>query len=79
MTSQMVGAKAALAVKGTGASQRAGRLRDQFHEVARFKHLSVRTERAYWEWVVRFLKFYRSQNPEFRRQNDNEILDGASK
>ena len=24
-----------------------GKLRDQFHEVARFKHLVVRTERAY--------------------------------
>jgi hypothetical protein len=32
------------------------RLKDQFHEVARFKHLSPRSERAYWEWVVRFLK-----------------------
>lgn len=35
------------------------RLRDQFHEVARFKHLSLRTEAAYWGWVVRFLKFQR--------------------
>jgi hypothetical protein len=23
----------------------------QFHEVARFKHLSSRPERTYWEWV----------------------------
>ena len=30
------------------------RLRDQFHEVARFKHQSLRTEGAYWEWVVRY-------------------------
>ena len=30
-----------------------GTLKDQFHEVARFKHLSSRTETSYWEWVVR--------------------------
>jgi hypothetical protein len=30
-----------------------GRLREQFHEVARFKHLSPRSEQSYWEWVVK--------------------------
>ena len=34
------------------------KLQDQFHEVMRFKHLSERTETAYWQWVVRFLKFH---------------------
>lgn len=29
------------------------RLREQFHEVPRFKYLSLRTEQSYWEWVVR--------------------------
>jgi len=38
-----------------------GRLKEQFHEVARFKHLSLRTEQAYWEWVVRYLKFHRER------------------
>jgi integron integrase len=33
------------------------RLREQFHEVCRFKHLSARTEEAYWGWVRRFLVF----------------------
>jgi hypothetical protein len=37
------------------------KLRDQFHEVARFKHLSLRTEQTYWEWVVRYLKFWRDR------------------
>lgn len=37
------------------------RLQDQFHEAARFKHLSPRSETAYWEWVVRFLKFHRER------------------
>jgi hypothetical protein len=34
------------------------KLQEQFHEVMRFKHLSERTETAYWQWVVRFLKFH---------------------
>ena len=33
------------------------RLRDQLHEVCRFRHLSERTEEAYWGWVRRFLVF----------------------
>ena len=37
------------------------RLQDQFHEVARFKHLSWLTEEAYWAWVIRFLKFHRRE------------------
>jgi integron integrase len=47
-----------------------GRLKDQFHEVARFKHLSSRTETAYWEWVVRFLKFHREKAGEWRHPRD---------
>ncbi len=35
------------------------RLREQFHEVARFKYFSERTEDSYWQWVVRYLKFHR--------------------
>jgi integron integrase len=35
------------------------KLREQFHEVMRFKHFSQRTEEAYWGWVVRFLRFHR--------------------
>jgi len=37
------------------------RLQDQFHEVARLKHLSLRTEQSYWEWVVRYLRFHRER------------------
>ena len=46
------------------------RLKDQFHEVARFKHLSYRTETAYWEWVVRFLKFHRKLAGDWRHPRD---------
>lgn len=38
------------------------KLREQFHEVARFKYLSSRTEATYWQWVVRFLKFHRGRS-----------------
>ncbi len=37
------------------------RLRDQFHEVCRFKYFSQRTEDSYWQWVVRYLKFHRGK------------------
>jgi hypothetical protein len=29
------------------------KLRDRVHEVARFKHLSPRTEQSYWDWMRR--------------------------
>jgi hypothetical protein len=51
-------ANTALPFEGFSPNPKA-RLRDQFHEVARFKHLSPLTEDAYWDWVVRFLKFQR--------------------
>jgi integron integrase len=37
------------------------KLKDQFHEVCRFKYFSQRTEDSYWQWVVRFLKFHRKK------------------
>ena len=37
------------------------RLKEQFHEVCRFKHVSLRTEEAYWAWVVRLVKFFGSK------------------
>ncbi len=46
------------------------RLKDQFHEVVRFKHLSPRTERAYWEWVVRYLKFHKERAGDWRHPRD---------
>jgi integron integrase len=45
------------------------KLRDQFHEVMRLKHFSQRTEEAYWQWVLRFLKFYR-QGKTWRHPKD---------
>ena len=45
-------------------------MREQFHEVARFKHLSLRTEGAYWEWVMRYLKFHRNKSGGWRHPKD---------
>ncbi len=38
-----------------------GRLKEQFHEVCRFKHLAVRSEEAYWGWVVRLVRHFDSK------------------
>jgi integron integrase len=46
------------------------RLKDQFHEVARFRHLSPRSEATYWEWVVRFLKFHRERAGAWQHPRD---------
>jgi integron integrase len=37
------------------------RLKEQFHEVCRFKHVAMRTEEAYWGWVVRLVRFFGSK------------------
>jgi len=37
------------------------RLRDQFREVCRFKHLSQRTEEAYWGWTRQYLLFHKRE------------------
>ena len=34
------------------------RLKSQFHEVCRFRHVSLRTEEAYWAWVVRLVRHF---------------------
>jgi integron integrase len=50
------------------------RLRQQFHEVARFKHLSFRTEQTYWDWIRRFLRFHRDLHGVWRHPRE---LGGA--
>ncbi len=34
-------------------------LREQVREVMRFYHYSERTEGAYWQWIVRYLRFHK--------------------
>ena len=70
MTPQPLPANAALAPLGKLLPNPKTRLKDQFHEVARFKHLSFRTETTYWEWVVRFLKFHKGRAGDWRHPRD---------
>ena len=37
------------------------RLKAQFHEVCRFRHVALRTEEAYWAWVVRLVRHFDSK------------------
>ena len=53
------------------------RLREQFHEVARFRYLSGRTETTYWQWVVRYLKFHR-QDGQWRHPRELVAKDIAA-
>ncbi len=39
------------------------RLREQVREVARFRHLSLRTEQAYWDWIRRYIIFHGKKHP----------------
>ena len=39
------------------------RLEVQLREAARLKHLSLRTEEAYWGWVKRFVIFHGRRHP----------------
>ena len=42
-------------------------LREQLHEVMRFKQFSLRTESAYWGWTKQFMAFHRANDEESRR------------
>ena len=70
MTPRHLRAKAASEPLGTFLPNPKARLKDQFHEVARFKHLSPRTEGAYWDWVVRYLKFHKGVIGDWRHPRD---------
>jgi len=70
MTPQSLSARAAGAPLGRLLPNPKARLKDQFHDVARFKHLSPRTECSYWEWTVRYLKFHRTRAGEWRHPRD---------
>jgi len=39
------------------------RLREQVHEVARFKQFSLRTEEAYWVYIRQFILFHHKRHP----------------
>jgi Phage integrase, N-terminal SAM-like domain len=43
-------------------------LREQVREVLRFHHYSLRTEKAYWQWVRRYRAFHRSPDHSGRQK-----------
>ena len=49
------------------------RLRKQLREVARFRHVSLRTEQAYWEWMRRYIVFHGKKHP--RELAEKEVRD----
>ena len=52
-------AKASVSPKGLLTPNPKARLRDQVREVLRFHHYALRTEKAYWQWIRRYLVFCR--------------------
>jgi integron integrase len=47
------------------------KLRDQVRDIARLRHLSLRTEDAYWNWIKRFILFHQKRHP--REMGSEEI------
>src|SRR2546425_13300810 len=39
------------------------KLREQLRDVARLRHLGLRTEETYWNWIKRFIFFHQKQHP----------------
>ena len=39
------------------------KLRDQVRDVTRLRHLGLRTEEAYWNWIKRFILFHQKRHP----------------
>ena len=39
------------------------KLLDQVRDVLRLKYYSLRTERAYCDWITRFIRFHRMRHP----------------
>jgi integron integrase len=48
------------------------KLRDQVRDIARLRHLSLRTEEAYWNWIKRFILFHQKRHP--REMGSAEII-----
>jgi site-specific recombinase XerD len=47
------------------------RLREQVHEVMRFKQFSLRTESAYWNWIRQYIFFHDKRHP--REMGKNQV------
>ena len=49
------------------------KLFDQMRDVMRLKHYSLRTERCYWDWIVRFIRFHDTRHP--REMAEKEVRE----
>src|SRR5437660_2038159 len=47
------------------------KLIEQVRNVMRFKHYSLRTERTYWDWIERFVRFHGMRHP--RKMGEAEV------
>src|SRR3990167_4089776 len=47
-------------------------LKNDFQKAIRLKHYSPKTERAYWGWIVRFIKFNHMKHPSELRELEIE-------
>src|SRR4051794_40327705 len=47
------------------------KLLDQVRDVVRLKHYSLRTERTYCDWIVRFIRFHNLRHP--REMAETEV------
>ena len=47
------------------------KLREQVRDIARLRHLSLRTEETYWNWIKRFILFHQKRHP--REMGSKEI------
>lgn len=52
-------AKASVSSKALLTPNPKARLREQVREVLRFHHYALRTEKAYWQWIRRYLAYHR--------------------
>ncbi|SFL92431.1 integron integrase [Marinobacter zhejiangensis] len=51
------------------------RLRDQFRDVIRVNHYSIRTEKSYWYWIRYFIRFHQMKHPlDMGSREINEFL-----
>ena len=46
------------------------KLLDQVRETARLKHLSLRTEEAYVQWIKRYVLFHKKRHPMALGENE---------
>jgi integrase len=62
---------AILPVEGDGSTDTRPRLFDEVRSIARMRHLSLRTELAYINWIRRFILFHETRDP--RDMGESEI------